>query len=392
MPPPTQRWIAPSAIANVRIVSARSRSPFAVDRVRARPWTRLGRPARAGDEVDRRDLRRARHGAAREGRREELREPDAVAQRPLDRARPCARRRPARAVCHRAPASAPSPASHTRERSFRSRSTIITCSAASFSEARSSRGFAERPRPLDRHRPDALAAPREGRARATRRRSPSRRRRTATAASGRSGASALRELAQGRPRTGASRCWTRLTWYTSPRAIALARRRPRRRTRPRSTSAPTRRCGRPLVTLCHLAPCEPARGERELRARLEWRGLRSTPNRLREPVAEEEVRDERLPAGREEASRREPLLDPREGPRGSRISSSSATCGLDELAIRGSGEVVVPEDGAAGDEQVGARVTGRPDRLAVDPAVDLNPHARRQRRRATPSIRRAHPA
>ncbi len=29
MPPPTQRWIAPSTIANVRIVSARSRSPFA---------------------------------------------------------------------------------------------------------------------------------------------------------------------------------------------------------------------------------------------------------------------------------------------------------------------------------------------------------------------------
>ena len=28
MPPPTQRWIRPSAIANVRIVSARSKSPF----------------------------------------------------------------------------------------------------------------------------------------------------------------------------------------------------------------------------------------------------------------------------------------------------------------------------------------------------------------------------
>src|SRR5262249_43201765 len=28
MPPPTQRWIVPSAIAKVRIVSARSRSPF----------------------------------------------------------------------------------------------------------------------------------------------------------------------------------------------------------------------------------------------------------------------------------------------------------------------------------------------------------------------------
>ena len=29
MPPPTHRWMAPSAIANVRMVSARSRSPFA---------------------------------------------------------------------------------------------------------------------------------------------------------------------------------------------------------------------------------------------------------------------------------------------------------------------------------------------------------------------------
>jgi len=28
MPPPTQRWISPSVIANVRIVSARSRSPL----------------------------------------------------------------------------------------------------------------------------------------------------------------------------------------------------------------------------------------------------------------------------------------------------------------------------------------------------------------------------
>src|SRR5471032_2977442 len=28
IPPPTQRWICPSAIANVRIVRARSRSPF----------------------------------------------------------------------------------------------------------------------------------------------------------------------------------------------------------------------------------------------------------------------------------------------------------------------------------------------------------------------------
>ena len=46
MPPPTQRWIRPSATANVRIVSASSKSPFGGSS-RARPSTRRGRPARA---------------------------------------------------------------------------------------------------------------------------------------------------------------------------------------------------------------------------------------------------------------------------------------------------------------------------------------------------------
>ena len=45
-PPPTQRWIRPSATAKVRIVSARSRSPLPRTR-RARPSRRRGRPARA---------------------------------------------------------------------------------------------------------------------------------------------------------------------------------------------------------------------------------------------------------------------------------------------------------------------------------------------------------
>ncbi len=53
------------------------------------------------------------------------------------------------------------PGSHTRERSLRSRSTIITCSAASFSESRARRGRRQRPRSLDRHRPDAPSTARE---------------------------------------------------------------------------------------------------------------------------------------------------------------------------------------------------------------------------------------
>src|SRR5581483_9087101 len=36
MPPPTQRWMRPSATANVRIVNARSKSPFG--------WTRPSAP------------------------------------------------------------------------------------------------------------------------------------------------------------------------------------------------------------------------------------------------------------------------------------------------------------------------------------------------------------
>ena len=53
------------------------------------------------------------------------------------------------------------PGSQTRERSLRSRSTIITCSAASFAEPASSPAAARRARSLDRARPDAAAAPRE---------------------------------------------------------------------------------------------------------------------------------------------------------------------------------------------------------------------------------------
>ena len=68
MPPPTQRWISPSATANVRIVSASSRSPFG--------WIRPERSHRGaaadrlerGDVVDGGDLGRAGDRAAREDR------------------------------------------------------------------------------------------------------------------------------------------------------------------------------------------------------------------------------------------------------------------------------------------------------------------------------------
>ena len=53
IPPPTQRWMRPSAIANVRIVSARSKSPFALDRPE-RPHRRAATDG----------LERARYGRA----------------------------------------------------------------------------------------------------------------------------------------------------------------------------------------------------------------------------------------------------------------------------------------------------------------------------------------
>ena len=84
MPPPTQRWIRPSAIANVRIVSARSRSPFAADDAERAHRRAAADRLERGDQIERGDLRRAGDRAAGEGRREELGEPDVGPQRPLD--------------------------------------------------------------------------------------------------------------------------------------------------------------------------------------------------------------------------------------------------------------------------------------------------------------------
>ena len=60
IPPPTQRWTRPSATASVRIVSASSKSPSG--RSDAERAHRRAAPDRLerGDQVERRDLRRAR--------------------------------------------------------------------------------------------------------------------------------------------------------------------------------------------------------------------------------------------------------------------------------------------------------------------------------------------
>ena len=89
------------------------------------------------DQVDRGDLRRTRHRAAGERRREQLRQPDPGPQRALD-GRDHVLDAGQSAASPSAPASARIRGTHTRERSLRSRSTIITCSAASFEDSRSS--------------------------------------------------------------------------------------------------------------------------------------------------------------------------------------------------------------------------------------------------------------
>ncbi len=158
MPPPTHRWIRPAATAKVRIVSARSRSPF--ERIRPERAHR-GAPAdrlERGDVVDGGDLRSAGDRAAGEGRGEQLGERRVLAQRPLHRRDEMRRPPPAR----RAAISSGQrtlPGSQTRERSLRSRSTIITFSAASFGRDQLGRA-ADRARPLDRGRPGAAPAPR----------------------------------------------------------------------------------------------------------------------------------------------------------------------------------------------------------------------------------------
>ena len=89
-----------------------------------------------GDEVDRGDLRRAGDRAAGKRRLEDLRQPDSVPQLPSTVETMCST--PASSRVAMSSGQRTVPGLHTRERSFRSRSTIITCSAASFSDPRSS--------------------------------------------------------------------------------------------------------------------------------------------------------------------------------------------------------------------------------------------------------------
>ena len=217
MPPPTQRWIRPSAIANVRIVSASSRSPFPC----TRPSAPIDAPRPTGSSAAMRSTA-AIFGAPvtdppGNSRSEELRETDARAGALPRPSRPGARRpRGARAPSARA--SARCPGTQTRERSLRSRSTIITCSAASFAEARSS---ARPPRGrvpligLVQTRRPRRARKSSGEAETIAQPSPSSSRHALSP----SGASfgcvrgpSREASAAGRPANGAERCWTRLTW------------------------------------------------------------------------------------------------------------------------------------------------------------------------------------
>ena len=205
IPPPTQRWMRPSATANVRIVSARSRSPFG--------WIRPSAPIEAPRPTG--SSAAIRSSAAIFGA-PVTEPPGNVASRisvrvasgrnvPSTVETRCvtpARGRSARSSGHRM-----LPVSQTRARSLRSRSTIITCSAASFAEeigtpagrvpligavhtrlprrARKSSGEA-----------DTIAQP-----------SPT----SGRGSSGWSGASRSASP-RGSPSKSAARCWTRFAW------------------------------------------------------------------------------------------------------------------------------------------------------------------------------------
>ena len=176
---------------------------------RARPSTLRGRPARAPrcGRWPRSSARRSpsRRGTSPRAARSATRPRGACPRR----ARRGARRRPAVARVISS-GHVTEPGSQTRDRSFRSRSTIITCSAASFSRLGEPLA-ARRARALDRHRPDPATAAREeelGRGGDDRPAVADERPRDAAAAA----AQAARRGPAGSPRNGADRCWTRFTW------------------------------------------------------------------------------------------------------------------------------------------------------------------------------------
>ena len=216
MPPPTQRCTHPPATANVRIVSASSRSPF--------PYTRPSAPIDAPRPTGSRPAMRstaAIFGAP-------VTDPPGKTASSSSASPTSGRSRPSTVDTRcSTPASGSAtmrsgqctlPATQTRDRSLRSRSTIITCSAASFADARSSarppvgrvpligRVHTRRPRRARKSSGEAetIAQPR-----------PSRRRHS----SSRNGQwlgcvrwPSRAESALGRPEMGAERCCTRLTW------------------------------------------------------------------------------------------------------------------------------------------------------------------------------------
>ena len=238
MPPPTQRWMRPSATANVRIVSARSRSPFGrivpsapIDAPRptgssAAMWSIaaiFGAPViePPGNVASSRSVSETSSPERSLDQRDEVLD---ARQRPL-----LHQRRPAHGA-RLADAREVVPLEVDDHH-------VLGRVLLGLGQA----GAALRPRALDRHRPDPAPAPREEELRATPRRSPSRRRRAAAAASGRSGASALGEPGRVAARTAPTGAGRGSPGRRRRRRSRRAPPRSQRRTPSRSTSAPTRR-------------------------------------------------------------------------------------------------------------------------------------------------------
>ena len=154
MPPPACQRTWPSATTAVRIGRPSSRSSRCDETERAGVDPARGR-LQLGDDLHRAHLRRAGDRPAGKRRREQRADVDAVAQRPGDDAR-----RDGAGVgwlSTRASASTRTlPGTHTRPRSLRSRSTIMTCSARSLGSRHSSAASAASPAGIG---PRAVACP-----------------------------------------------------------------------------------------------------------------------------------------------------------------------------------------------------------------------------------------
>ena len=207
MPPPTQRCTRPCGDANVRIVSARSKSPFGPERPERAHRRAAADRLERGDQVERRDLRRAGHRAAGERRREDLRE---------RRRRRAAGPRRSRRGASRPASSRCAISSGQRTDPARRRARGRCARGRRSSRARRRPSRPRRPRP--RARVPLIGIVRSGdprRARKQLRRG--RDDRPAVAGErprhGAAGAARARPRAPaGSPANGADRCWTRFTW------------------------------------------------------------------------------------------------------------------------------------------------------------------------------------